>query len=450
MSVFNRLKHIPIASKLMLAFGAVVTLSLLVTGFAIYQLYLINATTLEMRSNWLVATRYLGEADGLLTDERRMVNAHILAVDAAEKGKFEVQIEAGRKYFRTAWEKYFATVTLPEEKALVRKFEREYARYRKEVEPVLALSSARKANEARELQVAKAGPAQDAARQAMREIVEFNQKGADGTTALASNFFESGWRLLGILAAMIVAVSAGMVLVMRRQLLAPIQRVTNDLARLAVGKTDISTEPEDRLDEIGRMTEALFSLRQAVEEQSRMAWIKASSTEIVAAMQGQRSMTDLARHLITRIAVVMGAQVGAFYYFDPELMEYRLLGSYGHQRRKEFSQHFQLGEGIVGQCAIERNMIILEEVPPDYIDISSGLGKARPRSVLVTPVSLPGGGIPAVIELASLKAFGLREQALLDEVLPMIAMGIEILERNLETQRLLDESMTRTAKEPTC
>jgi hypothetical protein len=117
-----------------------------------------------------------------------------------------------------------------------------------------------------------------------------------------------------------------------------------------------------------------------------------------------------------------------------------LLGSYGYRERKGFVRHFGLGEGIVGQCALERAPITLSDVPPDYIHIRSGLGAAAPRYIHVAPMILPDGDIPAVIELAALTAFGAKETQLLNELLPLIALNLEILERNQRTRELLGNS----------
>ena len=68
----------------------------------------------------------------------------------------------------------------------------------------------------------------------------------------------------------------------------------------------------------------------------------------------------------------------------------KLLASYGYQERKHLANRFHAGEGLVGQCMLEKQRILLTEVPDDYIKVSSGLGEATPRNIVVLPVLFEG------------------------------------------------------------
>jgi hypothetical protein len=98
---------------------------------------------------------------------------------------------------------------------------------------------------------------------------------------------------------------------------------------------------------------------------------------------------------------LVNAQHGVFYlmengdHHDPLL---KLLSTYAYRERKNLANRFQLGEGLVGQCAIEKERILLTEVPDNYIKISSGLGESTPINVVVLPV-LFEGQVTAVMNL---------------------------------------------------
>ena len=72
----------------------------------------------------------------------------------------------------------------------------------------------------------------------------------------------------------------------------------------------------------------------------------------------------------------------------------KLLASYAYKERKNIDNRFKLGEGLVGQCALEKEKILLTDVPSDYIKITSGLGEAKPLNIIVLPdrVRRPGEG----------------------------------------------------------
>ncbi|MEW6164244.1 MAG: response regulator [Pseudomonadota bacterium] len=441
MSLSDKLRDMPITRKLSLAFLAVVALALLAGALAIHRLSEVNATTVEMRTNWLIAARNLGRVDSLLADERRLVNAHILSTFETDMAGLEAQIEAGRQRLDRAWAKYATTAVLEEERQLNEKFLAAHERYKAEVAPVLTLARGNQDIDAQAQLQTKAGPALDAARSELQRLLIFNQDGADGAAALAADLFQSGWKLMAGFMVATVLLALVLVALMRQQLLQPILRLTDNLVALGAGNPGhVEAADRARADEIGRMTQALVKLQEVVLAQERLGWVKGHSAEVVASLQNQESMADFARHLMATLTPLLDAQVGVFYYHERESGQYSLLGSHGFRARKELSRQFRAGEGIVGQCVLERTPILLSDIPPDYIHVASGLGEAPPRFLLAAPVMLPDGNIPAVIEVASFAPFGARAMALLDEVLPLVALNIDIFERNQKTRQLLDES----------
>ncbi len=102
-------------------------------------------------------------------------------------------------------------------------------------------------------------------------------------------------------------------------------------------------------------------------------------------------------------------------------------------------QSFRIGEGLVGQCAADRETIILSNLPANYLRIASGSGSASPTAALAAPL-LSKDTLLGVLEIASFHALGAREKALLDELLPVVALSLEVLQRNLRTQELLAQT----------
>jgi hypothetical protein len=190
---------------------------------------------------------------------------------------------------------------------------------------------------------------------------------------------------------------------------------------------------------------AMKELQSMVQTHEQNVWIKSSSARINAAIQNQESIPDFARQLMLTLTPLLGAQVGVFYYRAPESTHYALFGSHAYLQRKGLTQQFAAGEGLVGQCVVERAPIMVEALDLDYIQITSGLGQTPPRFLLVAPLITVAGDIPAVLEVATLAHFSEREQALLDEILPMIALSITALERNNRTRELLAESQRQQA-----
>ena len=119
----------------------------------------------------------------------------------------------------------------------------------------------------------------------------------------------------------------------------------------------------------------------------------------------------------------------------------KLLASYAYEGRGAVGKRLELGEGLVGQCALEKQKILLTNVPPDYIRISSGLGEAPPRNIIVLPVIFEGQ-VKAVLELASFERFNPTHQAFLDQLTESIGIVLNTIEANMRTEDLLKQSQS--------
>src|SRR5262249_47088155 len=106
---------------------------------------------------------------------------------------------------------------------------------------------------------------------------------------------------------------------------------------------------------------------------------------------------------------------------------------------------FGVGEGLIGQCALEKQRIILNDTPMDYIRVHSSLGQANPRNLIVLPV-LFEGQTKAVIELASLQPFTTTHTTFLEQLTQSIGVVLNTIEANMRTEGLLRQSQELTAE----
>src|SRR5262245_37308703 len=150
------------------------------------------------------------------------------------------------------------------------------------------------------------------------------------------------------------------------------------------------------------INEMIRNLKDTTLKNSEQDWLKTNLAKFTRMLQGQRDLLAVSRMILSELAPVVGAQHGVFYMMngavDPARLE--LVASYAYRNRKNSDNILYLGEGLVGQAALEREKIVLANVPPNYVQITSGLGEAPPLSVIVLPV-LFEGEVKAVLELAS-------------------------------------------------
>ena len=234
-----------------------------------------------------------------------------------------------------------------------------------------------------------------------------------------------------------------------RNISQPLAEISKATEKLAEGDLSVNVPVDNRRDEIGILAQAfnqmIANLRATNLKNNQQNWLKSNLARFSQMLQGQRNLEKVARMILSELAPLVDAQQGVFYLmdFENEQQILKLLGSYAYQERKNLSNKFRLGEGLVGQCALEKQKIILTDVPSDYIHISSGLGEARPLNIIVLPVLFENQVI-AVIELASLYRFSEIHLTFLDQVSETIGIVLNAIAADLRTQALLEESQQLT------
>jgi len=193
--------------------------------------------------------------------------------------------------------------------------------------------------------------------------------------------------------------------------------------------------------------EMIRNLRETTLKNSEQDWLKTNLAKFSRMLQGQRDLLAVGRLILSELAPVVNAQRGAFYLLDTaaEGPRLKLLAGYGLEPHAGAEPEFRLGVGLVGQCALEKEKILLANVPADYIRISSGLGSAPPLNVIVLPVVFEGE-VRGVIELASFERFTLPHQGLLDQLTETIGIVINTIEANSRTEDLLTQSQSLAAE----
>jgi signal transduction histidine kinase/DNA-binding response OmpR family regulator/HAMP domain-containing protein len=190
------------------------------------------------------------------------------------------------------------------------------------------------------------------------------------------------------------------------------------------------------------INQMIANLRATTQKNTEQDWLKTNLAKFTRMLQGQRDLETVSRLILKELAPLVRAQQGLFYLMEqggagePLL---KLLSSYAYRERKSLSNQFRLGEGLVGQCVLEKERIVVEELPEDYLRIGSGLGEARPSAVVVIPV-LFEGQVKAVIELASFHRFSETHLAFLDQLTESIGIVLNTIAAGMRTEELLKQS----------
>jgi len=202
------------------------------------------------------------------------------------------------------------------------------------------------------------------------------------------------------------------------------------------------------------INEMIRNLKDTTLKNSEQDWIKTNLAKFARMLQGQKDLITVGKLILSELAPVVSAQQAVFYTLetsrdddalsavrhDPRL---KLLASYAYAH--EGATEIRLGEGLIGQCAIEKAKVILVNVPHDHVKITTGLGRSAPNNIMILPV-LFEGQVKAVIELASLERFSPSHEVFLDQLTESIGIVLNTIEASMRTEDLLKQAQSQ-AKE---
>jgi HAMP domain-containing protein/signal transduction histidine kinase/DNA-binding response OmpR family regulator len=228
-------------------------------------------------------------------------------------------------------------------------------------------------------------------------------------------------------------------------------RAIADVA-IAVTKGDLTRsiaveaqgEVETLKDTINQM---IANLAETIRKNTDQDFLKTNIAKFTGMMQGQRDLLTVAKLLLSELTPLVGAQHGAFYLADSTETEttLRYLAGYAFTEEDGVPKQFRIGQGLIGQCALEKERMLVTGVPDGYIRINSSLGGAAPASVVVLPVLFEGEA-RAVIELASFNQFSEVHLAFLDLLTESIGIVLNTIAATMRTEELLKQSQALAEK----
>src|SRR5438309_4097698 len=192
------------------------------------------------------------------------------------------------------------------------------------------------------------------------------------------------------------------------------------------------------------INEMIGNLRDTTEKNTEQDWLKTNLTRFTRMLQGQRDLMTVSKMILSELAPLVHAEHGVFYGMvgaNGSPARLALQAGYAYKQRRNVPMEFSLGEGLIGQCALEKKRIVIKNVPKDYIKINSALGEAVPANIVVLPV-LFEGEVRAVIELASFQPLSATHIDFLDQLAESIGIVLNTIEANSRTEDLLKQSQS--------
>ncbi len=181
------------------------------------------------------------------------------------------------------------------------------------------------------------------------------------------------------------------------------------------------------------------NLRKMNAESEAQNWFKTGEAELGRIMQGEQNPIELSKNIIAFLATYIDAKVGTIYLKEESKDILKLAGTYAYKKPKGQSASIAYGEGLVGQAAVEKRQILVNNIPEGYITINSGLGESKPLNILVTPL-IYDKELIGVVELGSFKEFSEIQREFIQEISENVAIAIQSAQSRQWARKLLEKS----------
>jgi signal transduction histidine kinase/CheY-like chemotaxis protein/HAMP domain-containing protein len=210
----------------------------------------------------------------------------------------------------------------------------------------------------------------------------------------------------------------------------------------------ISVQAEGEVAELKDNINAMVrSLRESVQASRDQEWLKSNLASIGSMMQGHRDLEVVAELIMEELAPLLGAQHGTFFLSEESGGEtrLRLIAGYGLLADKDAPIQYRIGQSLIGQVAKTKRAIVVDEIPPGYIKISSGLGEAAPANLAVMPIKFEDH-VMGVVELASFSKFTPIQIDFLEQLTETLGVSVNAIIANARTDTLLGQSQRLTVE----
>lgn len=196
---------------------------------------------------------------------------------------------------------------------------------------------------------------------------------------------------------------------------------------------------------------ALIALKERLlkqrEEDEKAKWVNGGLAMFGEILRSTNDLKKLSDDVIKNLVKYLELNQGAVYVVEQgeDNINLSLIACYAYERKKYGTKKFNAGEGLIGQCYLEQETIVLKKVPQDYIRITSGLGEAAPQYVVLVPIK-NNDGVQGVVELAGFSALPDYRVAFIEKVCEGFASVLLSVKNSEATLALLDESKKQAAQ----
>ncbi len=435
-------RGVPLKVKQWGGFGIILTIMAGINIFSLVKLSNLKSDVDKVTNVGLPNVILIGEIETNISKFRIAETGHATTSDKILMYEYEEILSKSRDTINRDRREYEKKIEISEENNFYSSFARKWEKYLELHEKFMDFSiQGEKEYAVRLLNQEQLRLFQDLTTD-LQQIVRINKSNSLIATQNAKNTYDVTVQITiwVFVATLILSLTITWFLV--RSVTLPLKELVRAAKSVAEGDVDvrIKIRSKDELGNLGmafnQMTRSLKEVRIQNEQEN---WIKNGLNQLNDTIRGDHDVQALAKKVVIFLAKYMQVQVGVFYLSDETRSMVQLIASYAYSHRKSPQNTIKLGEGIVGQAMLEKEMILLTDLPQDYMSIDSALGDTTARHVVVVPFTYEHDLI-GVMEFATHRKFTEREQEFLQTVAEPIAVAFNSVQSNHKIKFLLQES----------
>ncbi|EGG34106.1 response regulator [Paenibacillus sp. HGF5] len=394
-----------------------------------------------------------GEVNNMARELTNMILSNDPSTYTVSKQEIETMTAQAEEYFRAIKE----SVNTAEEQQLLVRIERavnEYIVYQNKTLELLSTSDADGANALRN---STGQSVQEEMLISLNELSSYeNQKINDDIAAAKAAYDRSVQMFIYIMAGGLL-IGMLVILWILPSITRGINVVSMMLKSFGEGRLKairrIKVTSKDEFGDVARVFKDLSEdiiEKQRIEEtylqaQRDQSWLNSNMARVTELLEGINSLEEVGQRFISEFTPILGAHYGAIYIRqeDKHPNKLEMKGSYAHEGGEEPKVAFMIGEGLVGQAALDKKPVVLKGAPEGYMNVESAWGSSKPVSIMIYPL-LFENEVLGVVELASFEETTTLQEQLMSQLSQSLGIILNNITGRLRVEQLLRESQAMT------
>ncbi|GIP54600.1 response regulator [Paenibacillus vini] len=446
-----------IRSKLVIGFSSLIVILLILTFTSYDRLKYMNGELDNISSNkyFIIknATGMRGEYNDIARTLTNMLQKQDDEYTASQLSKLTEMNKSALNYYELIKSK----ATTPEEQRVISTTDKVIADFESYKERVLELMNRNDYQTANQYRLETGQNVQDTLLNSLNDMRDYYNAQIDAAVASAGEAYERSIQMAIVIMTLGLLLGLGVVL----WILPSISRGFNTINRMMsyFGKNELNAIKEVPIhskDEIGEMAQVFQKIsidlqeKQEAEQkymqlQMDQSWVDSNLARITELLHGINSLEQISQMFISEFTPLLGAQYGALYLRNEDQSPDKLYlaGAYASNHDLKSPDTFRVGEGLVGQAALDKKPISLEKAPSDYVSVRSALGESKPNHILIYPIMFEDE-VLGVVEYAGFDPFTPLEETLMSGLALNLGIILNNINRRLRVEELLRESQALT------